>query len=55
MKISSLYEELKSTYPKSLKIIQKGFFCIFVNSESFAVSKRYNLKLTKLDRNSIKA
>ena len=55
MKISEFYEKLKSTYPKSLKIIQKWAFCIFVNSESFAVSKRYNLKLTKLDRNSIKA
>lgn len=55
MKISSLYEELKSSYPKSLKIIQKWIFCIFINSESFAISKRYNIKLTKLDRNSIKA
>ena len=55
MKISEFYENLKSTYPKSLKIIQKWAFCIFINSESFAISKRYNLKLTKLDRNSIKA
>lgn len=55
MKLSQIYENLKSTYPKSLKIIQKWAFCIFINSESFAVSKRYNLKLTKLDRDSIKA
>ncbi len=55
MKISEFYEKLKSTYPKSLKIIQKWAFCIFINSESFAISKRYNIKLTKLDRNSIKA
>jgi len=55
MKISQIYEELKSTHPKSLKIIQKWAFCVFVNSESFAISKRYNLKLTKLDRDSIKA
>lgn len=55
MKLSVLYEDLKSSYPKSLKIIQKWAFCIFINSESFALSKRYNLKLTKLDRDSIKA
>lgn len=55
MKLSVLYEDLKSSYPKSLKIIQKWAFCIFINSEGFALSKRYNLKLTKLDRDSIKA
>lgn len=54
MKISKLYEQLSSKYPNNIKFIKKGIFRIAVNEEAFFLSNFFNMKLTKLDNESIK-
>lgn len=54
MKISKQIKELSWKYDNSLKIIKKWIFWILLDEEAFFMAKYFNMKLTKLDSESIK-
>ena len=54
MKIKEIYEIYLDKYPNKLKIIKKWIFWILLEEEAFFMSKFFNLKLTSLDKNTIK-
>lgn len=54
MKISNQIKELVWKYDNKLKIIKKWIFWILLDEEAFFMSKYFNMKLTKLDKETIK-
>lgn len=54
MKIKDFILSLKSDYDFKLKIVKKGIFRILIDSDAFFVSKMFNLKITILDKETIK-
>ena len=54
MKISEAVADLWNKYDLDLKIIKKWIFRILLNEEAFFFSKYFNMKLTVLDKSTIK-
>ncbi len=54
MKISYQVKELNKKYDDTLKIIKKWIFWILLDEEAFFMSKYFHMKLTKLDKETIK-
>ena len=54
MKIKNFIEWLSKKYDNNLKIFKKGIFWILVNEDAFFIHKVYNLKITMLDKETIK-
>jgi len=52
MKISEFVDSLENK--DSFKIVKKWIFWIILNEEAFFMSKTFNMKLTKLDKQNIK-
>lgn len=55
MKLSQVVENSKQNYPNKLIIVKKWIFWILTNEQAFFMSKMFNMKLTKLDKDTIKA
>jgi hypothetical protein len=55
MKLSAIWQRIGEIYPKKIRIIQKWVFWICINEEAYFIAKYFNLKLTKLDFQNIKA
>ena len=54
MKISEFINELWEKYNPYLKIVKKWIFWICINENAFFMSKYFNMKLSVLDKQSIK-
>jgi len=54
MKVKEFVLSLWKKYDNKLKIIKKWIFWILINEDAFFLSKSYNLKITVLDRETIK-
>lgn len=55
MKIKDFVNSLQNNNEFELKIIKKGIFWILINEDAFFVSKFFHLKITILDKQTIKA
>ncbi len=54
MKIKDVWSSFDSKYKTKIKLIKKWIFWIAIWEEAFFLSKYFNLKLTKLDKENIK-
>lgn len=54
MKIKDVWSGFDSKYKTKIKLIKKWIFWIAIWEEAFFLSKYFNLKLTKLDKENIK-
>jgi len=54
MKIRDFIFSLKSDYDFKLKIVKKGIFRILIDTDAFFMSKYFHLKITILDKDTIK-
>ena len=54
MKIKHVYEEFHNKYIWKIKIIKKWIFWIILEEEAYFMNKIFHLKLTKLDKETIK-
>jgi len=54
MKISEFVIRQEWIYPGYLKLVKKWIFYIVINEDAYFMAKYFNMKITKLDNNSIK-
>ena len=54
MKISEFLQKHESKFPGYIQLIKKWTFYIAVNEQAYFLSKYFNMKITKLDKNTIK-
>lgn len=54
MKIKNMYLVLSKKYSNSIKIIKKWIFWIALDEEAYFMAKTFHLKITKLDKETIK-
>lgn len=54
MKLKQVYEEFNKKYIWKIKIIKKWIFWIILEEEAYFINKVFHLKLTKLDKDTIK-
>ena len=54
MKISEFLQKQESKFPGYIQLIKKWIFYIAINEQAYFLSKYFNMKITKLDKNTIK-